>query len=255
MLNAMVKRWVKTRIHSAFYGITLPFAAAKLIFSRPALLFWSLLPVTITLSLYGVVVLKLQTYAKDTLTHFFIAHGLSPEGWGAWFALLLLKLLLFLIGAVTFSLVATVVASPFNDFLAEASERYASPPLASVGKTRAGAKFRLIMIDLSKTIAATACTLAAILFSGLPLLNFIAFLIAFLLVTFQFISYPQTRRGIGIGGGLAFLWRHLYACAGFGAAISLLFALPIVSALSVPLAVVGGTLLVARGQLKDPALK
>jgi uncharacterized protein involved in cysteine biosynthesis len=78
--------------------------------------------------------------------------------------------------------------------------------------------------------------------------KYCAFAVAFLLVMFHYI-YPQTRRGLGFRYGLGFLWRHAYACLGFGASISFLFAIPFASSFALPLAVVGGTLLVARAQL------
>ncbi|MCR4313075.1 MAG: hypothetical protein NUV58_02410, partial [Candidatus Roizmanbacteria bacterium] len=66
------------------------------------------------------------------------------------------------------------------------------------------------------------------------------------LVTFQYISYPQTRRDVGIRQGAKFLWHHIYACTGFGSIFLLLFAIPFLSSFVLPLAVIGGTLLAAR---------
>jgi uncharacterized protein involved in cysteine biosynthesis len=65
-------------------------------------------------------------------------------------------------------------------------------------------------------------------------------------VCFQYTSYPQTRRQERLGHGVWFLLRHAWACSGFGATITLLYAVPFVSSLALPVAVVGGTLLVAR---------
>jgi uncharacterized protein involved in cysteine biosynthesis len=110
------------------------------------------------------------------------------------------------------------------------------------------AKLRLILIDLGKSVAAAVATFGAILLSWVPVLNFAAFALAFLLVCFQYISYPQTRRGQGIREGLKFLLHHPFACLGFGASLTFLFSIPLVSSLCFPMAVVGGTLLVARSQ-------
>ncbi len=70
----------------------------------------------------------------------------------------------------------------------------------------------------------------------------------FLLVTFQFVSFPQTRRGEGVLDGIRFLGRNFWVSLGFGMSIAFLFALPLVSTLALPIAVVGGTLLYAHAR-------
>jgi uncharacterized protein involved in cysteine biosynthesis len=173
--------------------------------------------------------------------------GLNPEGWMAWMLFVLSKLILFIVGALTFTFIAGALASPFNDFLAESTEKVKGLVVPE-GATFFTFKVKIIIIDLLKTIFATAAAIAAILVSWIPVVNIFAFALTFLLVTFQYVSYPQTRRGQGIRDGLGFLWNHMYACMGFGAALSVMFALPFVSFLVIPLAVVGGTLLFEKAQ-------
>jgi CysZ protein len=233
-------------MRSFWFGLTLPFTALCLIVSKPVLLFWSALPVALTLTLYAFVIVRAQHLARLALEHRFESWGWDAHGWGAWLVSVFASVLLLLVSAFTFSAIASVVASPFNDFLAERAERFT--PLPKVTSKGAGAKARLILIDLAKTLAAAVATVFALVLSWVPGLNIVAFAVAFLLIAFQYISYPQTRRGIGIGGGVKFLLLHPLACVGFGAALGALFAVPIVSSLSIPLAVVGGTLLVGRAE-------
>lgn len=236
------------RTRSLWFGFTLPLKALKLIISNPVLIFWSGLPIIVTLAVYGFVIARAQGYAQAALSHYIVAWGLSPDGWVSSAIMLGASLILLLVGALTFSLVATVVASPFNDFLAERTEALATPPMPPTRGLSLKGKIRLIWVDVLKSVCASAAALCAILVSWIPLLNLIAMELAFLLITFQFISYPQTRRGEGIRDGLRFLWRHIYSCSAFGAVVSVLFAIPVVSSLALPLAVVGGTLLVARAR-------
>ena len=49
------------------------------------------------------------------------------------------------------------------------------------------------------------------------------------LLCFQYLSYPQARRGLGIFKSIAFLFKFPFACLGFGGAVSLLFAIPLIS--------------------------
>jgi CysZ protein len=240
-----------SRSKSFWYGASLPLRALRLIAAKPKLIVWSLIPVVITLALYTYLIRAAQQGTQDLLHDYFVTWGWDPSGWGAWFLVILSKLLLLLIGAFTFSITASIIASPFNDFLAESAEPYVRPPLLAVQGQSIRFKLRLIGLDLIKSVAAGIATLFALLFSWIPVLNILALILAFVLVTFQYVSYPQTRRGIGLGEGTRFLRAHFFACLGFGCAFTALFSLPIVSSLALPLAVVGGTLLYARGSAPD----
>lgn len=228
-----------------------------MILSKPKLLFWSLLPILISLVLYAFVIGHLQTEARLALENYFAAMGWNPQGWTAWILLLVAKLLLFVAGALTFSIVASIAASPFNDFLAEQSEKWTTPPLLPAPAGSWAFKARLIAVDMMKTLFAAIGGIFALLLSWVPIVNLIAFGLAFLLICFQYVSYAQTRRSVGVAQGLVFLWRHMFACMGFGLAFSFLFAIPVISCLFIPVAVVGGTLLVARapGNAELPRLR
>ena len=114
--------------------------------------------------------------------------------------------------------------------------------------------FEQIFIDIVKSIASAGVGIIALLLSWVPIVNIFAFALAFLLVAFQYISYPQTRRGIGLIDGAGFLRRHFFASVGFGTTVTILYMIPFLSSFMLPLAVVGGTLLVARAG-GSPALK
>jgi len=236
------------RIKSFWYGFTLPALAFKKIISQPKLIFWSLLPTLITLLLFSVFVSEMQTQTKGLVNHSLSMWGMNPDGWLAFILLLLSKVLLFFISALTFSFVANIVACPFNDFLAEQTESYTTPPLPRVASRSIPEKLGLIGVDLVRSLTATGINLVALLFSWVPFLNVLALVITFLVISFQFTSYPQTRRGQGFASGVSFLREHFFACLGFGAIFTLLFSVPILSSICLPLAVVGGTLLVARSK-------
>ncbi|MGE0614544.1 MAG: EI24 domain-containing protein [Bacteriovoracia bacterium] len=238
--------WIFPRSRSFWYGFRLPLEAASLILRQRSLLALSALPITLTLALYFFVIRKAIDYAQTQLGALIARWSLDPEGWAAWGAQWTGRILLFVVAALTFSFVSAIIASPFNDFLAERAERYGQPALPPVGESTWVEKLRLIWIDVAKSVAAGITGIAALVFSWVPVLNVIAFVVAFLLVCFQYTSYPQTRRGQSLRQGLYFLWRHFYACVGFGAAMTLLFAIPLAASFFLPVAVVGGTLLVAR---------
>ncbi len=238
------KKFPRTR--SMWFGLTLPYRALKLIFINKSLLFWSALPLVLTIVLFIYGISALQDWAIALLQECVTKLGFSSGSLMGKFFMLSGKMILWMVAALTFVFTSSIVASPFNDILAERTERFTEIPLPSVPKKTLKEHVRLIGIDLFKTIATFTVTVFAIVFFWVPILNILAFILAFLLVTFQYISYPQTRRSIGLRHGAKFLWHHIYACVGFGVILSFLFAIPFLSSFVLPLAVVGGTLLVAR---------
>jgi len=237
---------MQVRLASLLYGFRLPLESIRLILRNPALLFWSILPIAITLTLYYWVIqalqIRIQNHVLVTLLHW----GFSTDGGFAATVIVITKIILFILSALTFSIVATLASSPFNDRLAETTEKHALPPLPPVSGGGFRHHARLLWLDIAKALASGVMSLIAILISWVPVVNLIAFAAAFLLIAFQYTSYPQTRRGVSLGQGVVFLMKHSYACIGLGACLSLFFAIPVISALVMPLAVVSGTLLVAR---------
>lgn len=239
------------RIQSFFYGLFLPFIALRLILQKGRLFVWSILPVSLTLalSIWGVSFVKAKIVSWGI--HTLASYGYAPESLAVQAAVLLLNIVLFVLAAVSFSFFAGILASPFNDFLAESTESFVSPPLRPATGGLRG-KFRIFFIDSAKT---TAVALLQMVFIGvgiigfwLPGLNLIPFAAALWLLSFQFVSYPQTRRSEGLSESIRFLFRHAFATFGFGMALGFLFTIPVISSLALPLAVVGGTLLYGRAQ-------
>ena len=188
----------------------------------------------------------MQDWAVALLQEGVAGLGFGPDSWIGWFFVLSGKMILWMVAALTFIFTSSIVASPFNDILAKRSEMFTETPLPPVTNKSLKQNVQLIGIDLFKTVTAFIAAVFAIIFCWVPVVNVFAFILAFLLVTFQYISYPQTRRSIGLREGAKFLWHHIYACTGYGAILSFLFAIPFLSSFVLPIAVVGGTLLAAR---------
>jgi uncharacterized protein involved in cysteine biosynthesis len=255
----MSVNFIRTRLQSVAYGFFIPLDALRLILSKKRLIIWSILPIglTLVLSIWGV------TWVKDKVLawgiHELSALGYEPHTLTVQAAMLFLQIVLFVLAAISFSFLAGLVASPFNDFLAESAEPFTKPPLSPpVGSAlRLSGRLRIILIDMIKTTVITVVQLSLLLIGliafWLPGLNLIPFAAAFWLLAFQFVSYPQSRRAEGVALSLKFLLQHPFSTFGFGAAIGFLFAIPVVSSLALPLAVVGGTLLYARAKGNDSA--
>jgi len=236
----------KHRFQSFVFGFKLPIEASKLIATKKSLMLLSILPILATLALYYYAIGGLQLYLQQYFRDLILGMGWSPDGWLSWTIGIVLQLVLLIVAALSFAFSSSIIASPFNDFLAERTEKHSTLLPADSGNL--GNQIKLILIDLGKAVAAGTIGILAILLSWVPILNLFVFVLTFLLITFQYISYPQTRRGIRFWPSARFLWRHLYACTGFGFIITLMFAVPFLSSFFLPLAVVGGTLLFARAE-------
>jgi CysZ protein len=241
-------QWTFPKTQSFYYGLALPLHALKTIISHPKLIFLSLIPTLITFALYSFFFVELHDYFQVILNHLFIQLGINIHGWLAQVLMFLMQALLFLLSVFTFSFICNLIAIPFNDFLAEYAESYTYPPLKAVTDLNLKKRINIMGIDLMRSLVTLLCDTLVFFLSWVPGINLLVLIFAFLLVTFQYISYPQSRRSQGMKAGVSFLFRHPLASLGFGISFSVLLSIPFLSSFCFPLAVVGGTLLFARGE-------
>lgn len=230
------------------YGVMLPYFSLRLVFRERSLFLLSLIPVLVALILAVGVFGWANSALKALLLHALTSFGWDATGWFVGVVFFLVSLTLLLLSAVVYSFLVALVATPLNDVLAEKTEPKATPPLASASPVSFSGRIYLIWIDVVKTIAIVLISLTLFALSWIPVLNLLLFIAHALLLSFQYLSYPQTRRGIGFLEGLKFVFRYPFSSFGLGAVLIFLFSIPILSAFSFPLAVMSGTLLFARAQ-------
>lgn len=222
-------------------GALIPLQAVRTLAAHPSLLMLGLLPMGLALILYG---LGFQAFS-DALTGWVAGHG----AWSS--ALAVLGQVLFVvIGLFTFTWVATLLSIPLNDFLAERTERFSNPPISKNLPFRLTFLIRTTAIDFMKTLFAGALGIGVLVFSWIPVLNVLAGLLSAWLLTFQYVSYPQTRREMGMLASLLWLLKHAPEALGFGLVHFALFMIPGLGAFLLPIAVVGGTLLFAQTEAR-----
>jgi len=148
-----------------------------------------------------------------------------------------------------FNQLTFLAAIPLSDFLAEAAEADTVPALTPAPKNPGlRDRLRFIGLDAIKSLIGGMATVLALILGWLPGVNLLAPLLLALALTFQMISFPQTRRGLGFKAGLRFIGRNFAGSLGFGGAVLLAFSIPIVGALALPVAVIAGTRLYAAGR-------
>ncbi|MFZ9596208.1 MAG: EI24 domain-containing protein, partial [Bdellovibrionia bacterium] len=103
-------------------GVFLPWMAFRIIVRKPKLILISIIPIGLTLVFYSIFFSNVQTQALSFLSTLILKLGFNPEGKLAWILSWAMRVILFIWSAFTFSFISSLIACPFNDWLAEATE-------------------------------------------------------------------------------------------------------------------------------------
>ena len=223
----------------------------KLVLS-PGLRLFVLLPLAVnTLLFIGLIVLAMQQFGvwmdslmpnlPDWLS--FLTYVLTPL-----FFLLVLVIMFF-----TFTLLANIIAAPFNGFLAEKVEvvlrgRDDFPPfswaeLMAMMPRTIGREMRKLAYFLPRAIPLLILTFV-------PVLNLVAaplwILFGIWMMAVQYIDYPADNNKLGWNEMLAWLREKRWQSLGFGGTVYLALLIPFVNILVMPAAVAGATLFWVR---------
>ncbi|MDO6459881.1 sulfate transporter CysZ [Granulosicoccaceae sp. 1_MG-2023] len=167
--------------------------------------------------------------------------------------LFLLKLLfgaaVLLISAVSFSLVANLLAAPFNSLLAERVEAH----LRGTGSRDTPESLRHVIASIPKTLRSELAKLIYVLLRLLPILllhlipgvNLIAPLLSFLfgawMLSLEYLDYPMGNHGFLFRDVRRTVSRRRPLALSFGAAVMLLTAVPLLNLIAMPVAVAAAT--------------
>jgi CysZ protein len=219
---------------------------------QPGLRVFVILPLTINLLLF----VALIGFALRGFDHWMDAlMATLPQGWELLRYILwpVFVVLLLLIVFFTFTLLANIVAAPFNGFLAEKVEvvvrgRDHFPPFswselfAMMPRTFAR-EMRKLRYYLPRVIA-------LLLLSLVPGLNLLAAplwaLLGVWMMAVQYIDYPADNNKLGWNEMLAWLQARRWQSLSFGGIVYLALLVPLVNLLIMPAAVAGATLFWVR---------
>jgi uncharacterized protein involved in cysteine biosynthesis len=238
----------KSFVQDFLFGLMVPIRAVGVIFSRPKLLTLSLIPILAT-----VVILALTFYAIMAGFGTFVRqwlmtsmHGMLADYSGGLSLVASgiagLALIFFALNSLTF--LASLIASPFNDTLAESTEH--AIEVSDIPTQNLARLIRVFFLDLRKTIITLTLSIVFTIGMLIPVVGIVFFLGVALLNTFTFVTYPQSRRVHGVFDSIAWVRKNLGLALGFGVITTLLFGFPVVNLFALPLSVVGGTMLYFR---------
>ena len=151
-------------------------------------------------------------------------------------------------GFYTFNLVANLIAAPFNGLLAEAVERHLTgrpPPSAGGWRTFLGELGATLVAEVRKLAYVAVRSLPPLLLFLIPGINVVAPILWMLLgawmLAVTYIDYPMANHGIGFDELRARLRERRLLGFGFGGAVMIALAVPVLNFLVVPCAVAGAT--------------
>ncbi|OQY28002.1 MAG: hypothetical protein B6244_08645 [Candidatus Cloacimonetes bacterium 4572_55] len=163
-------------------------------------------------------------------------------------AIIIISSILFLLFIFfSFSLLSSVIAAPFYDMLSQRTEE-----IALGVSLDEDFDWRIFLRDARNTIieqiqrllffgAIWICVLPTLL---IPVAGEIAItLVTLTFIGFEYLDLPLSRLRLRFPDKLRIFSRYKLTLLGFGAASGLLLAIPFVNIISIPLSVVGGTLL------------
>jgi len=237
-------------------GFIIPIRAAGLILRSRALFVLSIIPLLISALIYFL----LYQFVLKGIKEVFIAEvskvigyipGISDyisqlqsiSGIGLNLAV---EILFWVISLFMFAITANLVALPFNDYLAEIAEPLVEPKIEPCRVQGFGQRLKLIFIDLFKNLFSIVVLIFCLLVSLIPFVNILAFIISSLLFTFQYLSYPQTRRAMGLGRSIAQMLKFFALSFGFGTALMASYGVPPLIIFMPAISSVGGTILFAE---------
>ncbi|MGQ7844843.1 sulfate transporter CysZ [Granulosicoccus sp. 3-233] len=211
------------------------------------------MPLLINVLVFGVLGWSLYSSANDWL-HSRAFLSALPDWWiiHAIDTLLrwILGLVMFVAMAFLFTLLANLIGAPFNGLLAERVEAHLTGRKITTDPswlTMARSVPRLMASELSKLLYLLLCLLPLLLLQFIPVINLVAPLLMFLfgawMFALEYLDYPLGNHGALFRDVRAVARQRRRMALGFGSAVALLSAVPIVNLFVMPAAVAGATAL------------
>lgn len=234
---------------SFFTGVRHLLVGLKLL-SKPGIRIFVLIPLAINILLFALSIYMLNHYFGLWMEQLL---GWLPDWLGfiesvLW---LIFAILVFVIVAFSFTVLANVIAAPFNGFLSEAVERYLSgqQPQQSTRSLMAEI-FRSLWRELAKLRYYLPRVLGLVVLGFIPVINSVSLVLwAFFgvwMMAIQYLDYPMDSNGVEFPAMRKRLGQRRLTTLGFGSSVLLATLVPVLNWFVMPAAVAGATALWVR---------
>ena len=238
-------------------GLSLPFQGARFLIANRGLKRYAVLPLIANIILYSAAI-SVFMYLLWRWDIYQVAWDFwGPVGgwlaavvnWMGWLVKLVVAMLALGAAFFTFTGVGMALASPLNDILSEKVE------LACVGSRSLDVPFRFTVKagvlsfgdSMRNLVRQLVCTVIALPFLLIPLVGFVPlFLVGAYFAGFGFLDSAMARNFLRPKHKKLFSDSHFWEIIGFGTGMQVMFAIPFLGLLLMPVGVVSGTLLYCR---------
>ena len=246
-----------------FGGFMAAFRGLGFFFRHPRLMFLAAIPVAINTLLFALFFYFGVKYFNQWLT----AMLPQSEAW-YWVALIylltiILIVVLLLAIALTFTMVASILGSPFHDAISARTEILVTgrdePPFTI--KAILAEIWRTVVEELKKIVFYLVAIGLILLLNFVPVVGqvlyvILSFILTVLWLGMSFLDYAFARHAYKFGMKIRFVRQHVFVVFGFGLAVFVGVLIPVLNLVFLPVAVVGGTLLYLElSQITDTLAK
>ena len=232
-------------ISGLFKGLTYSFKGLSLITKK------GIRPFVVVPLLVNITVFSLAIWIGSRQLDNWMAQ-LLPKwlSWLEWLLWPIFAVIFFFIIFYTFTIIANLIAAPFNSILAERVEnRLKGLPIPKFQgyKSLPSLIVRTFKSEAQKLFYMAKWFIALIILTFIPGLNIIApfawLLFGAWMLSIEYIDYPMGNHELFFKNELATLRKNRSLSLGFGTGLSLLTAIPIINFLAMPVGVAGSTAL------------
>jgi CysZ protein len=222
------------------WGMRFFFAGLRMLIRHPALLALSLIPIALT-----VVLLLSLAFGCAWLIGQLLAELFGNEL--KLLAQIMTFLLALLLGYFAYLPLARVLLAPFSEMLSRKAHAISTGTEYRSGFSWSRAMIEGLKLALFHIAAALAALVLSILFPpvGTPM----GIVVAVFLCGLDFLDVPLSARGMPFGKKLGVIGRNKALALGFGTASYLMLLIPGINLLSLPVGVIGATLLTDQLEL------
>ncbi len=233
-------------------GVSAPFKGASFILARDELKKQTLFPIILTILVLFAGIFSGLYFSSDIIS---LAFGRWMAAGGGFVSTVLniVGYLLITVFVFLFSyLFATIISVPFNSILAEKVLKILGilPPQRQ-GVAQHTSKFvKMLWASIIKSFVVTA--LAVVMFAGsfIPGVSLVVLFGGLMLLAFDCIDYSLEVLELTFKERVIFFRKHIAEISGFAVALGLIFLVPFVNFLLLPVAVAGGSILVGKNVKK-----
>jgi CysZ protein len=204
-----------------------------------------IIPLVINIAVFSIAIWMAKTQF-DTLMNKLLGWLPSWLSWVEWLFYPLFALLILVALYYVFTLVANLIAAPFNSLLAEKVELYLNGlPIPEFKGYKAMIVGKTMLSEFRKILYMIKWLPLLILISIIPVINIIApfawALYGSWMLALQYTDYPMGNHELFVKEELKRLRKHRASSLGFGGAMMLMTMIPVLNFLAIPTGVASGT--------------